>query len=384
MDAHDDAPSAQLHLEMRDAMVRNLASRRPILHHLNADTSWLLQIPRPASAVKHGSRIYYNILIDPWLQGGQSDVAAWFSQQWHATESAVKTVAEVEEVARQIEIMAGGPRLGKKRSANNVEAAAEVETFIDAVAISHEFTDHCHKDTLLEVHPDVPVFATEQAAKLVSGFNHFRTVVTTPTFTSENPDWRDYSLLPLPSWLSISRLTASGDALYYHSALLITFASHAFASATPKKRASLSIYGDDDASSTDSDAAECVIYTPHGIPYKSLEPIATSDPPLNTLAFLHGLHDVSISAAQQLNLGAKNGVLAQRMLRAKYWVGTHDEVKKGGGLISWFLRRKIWTLEDALKVAKAVVDSETTEQDGDEFKHVYFEDVGNGESRILE
>lgn len=154
MDVLEDGPSAQLHLEMRDAMVRKLTTRRPILHHLNADTSWLLQIPRPASAVRHGSRIYYNILIDPWLQGGQSDVARWFSQQWHATESAVQTIAEVDEVARQIEIMAGGLRCRKG------EATGQ-ETYIDAVAISHEFTDHCHKETLLEVHPDVPVFATE-------------------------------------------------------------------------------------------------------------------------------------------------------------------------------------------------------------------------------
>ena len=155
MDVHEDGPSAQLHLEMRDAMARKLTTRRPILHHLNADTSWLLQIPRPASAVKHGSRIYYNILIDPWLQGGQSDVARWFSQQWHATESAVQTIAEVDEVARQIEIMAGGLRVRKGGDVSGEE------TYIDAVAISHEFTDHCHKETLLEVHPDVPVFATE-------------------------------------------------------------------------------------------------------------------------------------------------------------------------------------------------------------------------------
>jgi hypothetical protein len=72
-----DAPSAQLHLEIRDAIVKSLATRRPLLHHLNADTSWLLQVPRPASAIKHGSRIYYNILIDPWFVGGQSDVARW-------------------------------------------------------------------------------------------------------------------------------------------------------------------------------------------------------------------------------------------------------------------------------------------------------------------
>ncbi|KAJ4292791.1 hypothetical protein N0V90_009454 [Kalmusia sp. IMI 367209] len=308
MDAHMDAPSAQLHLEIRDAMSRKLATRRPILHHLNADTSWLLQIPRPASAVRHGSRIYYNILIDPWLTGPQSDVARWFSQQWHAIESAVKTIAEVEEIARQVEILAGGLRLGKRRI-SNLEAGAGVETFIDAVAISHEFTDHCHKDTLLEVHPDVPVFATE--------------------------------------------------------------------------RASLSIYGEEEPSNT-SEAAECVIYTPHGIPYSSLEPIAQADPPLQTLAFLHGLHDVSISAAQQLNLGAKNGVLAQRVLRAKYWVGTHDEVKKGGGLVAWFLRRKIWTLEEALKEARAIGDGEDTDMDGDEFEDVHFEDIGNGDSRVLE
>lgn len=159
-----DAPSAQLHLEIRDAVVRALATRRPILHHLNADTSWLLQIPRPASAIKHGSRIYYNILIDPWLQGPQSDVARWFSQQWHAVESAVKSIAEVEELARQVEILAGGLRLGKGRTSSLV-AGSDIETFIDAVAVSHEFTDHCHKETLLEVHPDVPVFATEVSAQ---------------------------------------------------------------------------------------------------------------------------------------------------------------------------------------------------------------------------
>jgi hypothetical protein len=382
-----DAPSLQLNLEIRDAVVRALATRRPILHHLNADTSWLLQIPRPANAVKHGSRIYYNVLIDPWFVGGQSDVAKWFSQQWHATESAVKSVAEVDELARQVEVLAGGLRMGKRKM--NIAATAELETFIDAVAISHEFTDHCHKDTLLEVHRDVPVFATEQAASLVSGWNHFRMVVTTPTF-KDNADWHDYSLSPLPSWLSISRLTASKDALFYHSALLITFATHPFLShATPKKRSSLSIYGDgteDVPLNTQTEAAECVIYTPHGIPHTALTPIATAEPPLHTLAFLHGLHDVSISAAQQLNLGAKNGLLAQKILRAKYWVATHDEVKKGGGFISWWLRRKAWTLEDALKEARAEMDGEDTNMGGhgDVFEDVRFQDMANGESRILD
>lgn len=88
---------------------------------------------------------------------------------------------------------------------------------------------------------------------------------------------------------------------------------------------------------------------------------------------------MSIGSAQQLNLGAKNGVLAQQTLHAKYWIATHDEVKKGGGMISWFLKRKIWTLGDALREAR-----KDLEVGDEEWEDVRFEDVGNGESRVLE
>jgi hypothetical protein len=61
-------------------------------------------------------------------------------------------------------------------------------------------------------------------------------------------------------------------------------------------------------------------------------------------------------------------------------------VKKGGGFISWFLKRKVWTVEDALREARS-------EESGgfggsgwgvDEFEGVGFKDMGNGESMILE
>ena len=35
------------------------------------------------------------------------------------------------------------------------------ERFIDAVAISHEFTDHCHRQTLEELDPSTPIFAND-------------------------------------------------------------------------------------------------------------------------------------------------------------------------------------------------------------------------------
>ena len=133
-----DEPSAQLLLDLRQDVQSALSTRRPILHHLNADTSWFLQIPRPEVAVQKSGRLYFNILIDPWLVGGQSDVASWFSQQFHATQSAVQSMGALEELARELEILAGGLRLGSGRK-TNAEDGGQLETFIDAVAVSHEY-----------------------------------------------------------------------------------------------------------------------------------------------------------------------------------------------------------------------------------------------------
>ncbi|KAF2140085.1 uncharacterized protein K452DRAFT_360271 [Aplosporella prunicola CBS 121167] len=370
-----DLPSAQLQQELRDAITRELQTRRPLLHHLNADSSWLLQIPRPLAATKRGGRVYYNILLDPWLAGGQSDIASWFSQQWHATESATPSVAAVEELARETE---------KGREPNGPDTGSEIQTFVDAVVVSHEFTDHCHRETLTTVDPDVPVFATQKAADLIRSWNHFRQVSLIPPFTKEDADWRSAALPPLPEWLSISRLQEPGDALYYHSAVMIAFNTalpqptqdHASSSArTMPNGWSAPIDG--------ADAAECVIYTPHGIRAEAVEPVAEASPSLSTLAFLHGLHDITLGKAQQLNLGGKNGLQCQRILRAKYWVGTHDEVKKGYGLVSWFLKRKIISVEHAIKEEQN--NGLYRPEKGDEalWKDVSFTEVPNGESRVL-
>lgn len=70
----------------------------------------------------------------------------------------MQSVAEVEDLIWRVEGLAGGSRKGRKRES---VGRAEGETCIDLVAISHEFTDHCHKETLMDVHRDVPVFAAD-------------------------------------------------------------------------------------------------------------------------------------------------------------------------------------------------------------------------------
>ena len=293
-----------------------------------------------------------------WFTGPQSDVAPWFSTQEHGVEPSIKSVAELERNLRKLE----GLALSRSTSNPRKTQESESKSFIDTVVISHEFTDHCHRATLEEIHPSVPVFATEKAAELIRSFNHFQTVVTTPTFGPETSDWRKVSKPPLPKWLSIARVVTDGDGLYYHSAIMMTFnLGYSF---KPK-----------------SDAAESVFYAPHGIKAEDLEHISKATPRVETLAMLHGLHDVGILMTKQLNLGAYNGLQAVRICRAKYWIATHDEVKKGHGLISPFLRRDRLTVQQALeREGLAGKDREPGPSYGD----IQFADLGSGESMLLQ
>ena len=157
------------------------------------------------------------------------------------------------------------------------------------------------------------------------------------------------------------------DALYYHSAIMIAFDLNYHT--TPRH-------------SKISPEAEAVIYTPHGIHVEDVEPLPTANPPLRTLALLHGMHDIKLTS-KQLNLGAHNGLQVQRLCKANYWVSTHDEIKTARGLIAPFLYRKVFTLQHALdherqKQAPDWRSDELTDAQG-----MVFADMASGESLLL-
>jgi hypothetical protein len=361
----NDVVENQSSTNLSENAAHKLGCWRPLLTHLNADTSWLLSVPVPDNGsyeqnnrdklkrepqVDGGHKIdsgkkYVHILIDPWFRGSQSDVAKFFSQQWHSSESAVQTIADVEERIATIEEIPPDP--------------SHSGSSIDVVVVSHEFTDHMHKETLLEISAAVPVFAPLKAASIIRSWRHFDVVVSMPTDFAKKKDWRSISVPPLPPWLGVTRLGQDRiDLLYYHSAVMITF---------PTIGSGNWVEGTE---------GEAVIYTPHGITTVDLKPVEAADPPIRTLALLHGLHDISIGG--QLNLGAHNGLKVQRLTKAKYWVGTHDEVKPGGGLVSWFLKRKVLSVKEAME--KEIRKGET----GMSLEDVHFVDLGNGESLILD
>lgn len=160
------AASAQLELELLNATFQH-NGQVPILTHLNADTTWLLQIPYPDTVLRDLGRIYYNILLDPRLGTPQTEIGGWFSSAWHtSTESRWRTIAEVEELIgeREDDVVVGRTGRPKKKVRR---PKGRKKSLIDAVIVSHEGGGHCHKETLLEVDADVPVFATKVCVPFV-------------------------------------------------------------------------------------------------------------------------------------------------------------------------------------------------------------------------
>lgn len=343
------------------------ATDEPVLVHLNADTTWLVSLPYPPTATTKpaAGRSRFNILLDPWLQGPQSDVASWFSTQWHLVAPSVQTIDELNLLLAEAE------QGGKQAAAAQKEAKAgsdgRLASLIDVVAISHEFTDHCHETTLKELPRETPVFATEKAAQLIRSWKHFDSVTTTPGFSSDTVDWqKTLSVSPLPDWIGIGRVITAGNALYYHSAVMIAFKTVAPAPNKGGKKAG-------DPSDNISHNTAAVVYSPHGIKATDLASVKSAG--IETRVLLHGLHDVGIWMTKQLNLGALNGLEAVRASGAKYWIATHDEEKEGGGFIAPLLRRTKYTVADAVR-------SETKNM-GDEAPGYRFVELGSGDALVL-
>ncbi|KAG9128595.1 hypothetical protein FRC07_000028 [Ceratobasidium sp. 392] len=236
---------------------------------------------------------------------------------------------------------------------------------IDAVVLSHEWSDHTHRATLLEIDPKTPVYATKNAADIVRSWNHFSTVHTIQDL-APGAHWSTTHFPDLPSCLGLSRISSTSFEIvsYYHVAICIAYAS-------PKTR----------EENIDKSKADAVLYSPHGVHAPSLNRLTESG--LEVLALMHGLHQVwnPPFLGGMLNLGGLNAVRSIRATKARYWIGTHDEVKKGSGVVSYLLRRKVWTVEEALNEEEKK-DREKGGSDTSEALKYY--GLGSGESLRLE
>ena len=270
----------------------------------------------------------------------------------------MKTVEEIAQTAR------AKTKGGRLHSSSYRKAS----TYIDAVILSHEFTDHTHKATLLQVDSKTPIYATKKAVELVRSWSHFDHVYTVPSFATNGLNWKHTTIGDLPYWIGISRITTKTDLLYFHSAILIAFETNTKQTAGHSEKEGL---------------AEAIIYSPHGIAADDLKYLPDAVPPIQTLALLHGLHGIKLAFTSVLNLGAFNGLRVQRICQAKYWVGTHDEIKHSGGIIARLLQRKTLSVQDALEREKQL-NAHTSAGETESMESVRFADLKSGESLLLE
>lgn len=60
-------------------------------------------------------------------------------------------------------------------------------SLVDAV-VSYEFTDHCNKQTLLEVDADTPIYAPRAAARSIKSWKRFHTIREPPIISVKQSD----------------------------------------------------------------------------------------------------------------------------------------------------------------------------------------------------
>ena len=210
------------------------------LTKLNDDNSWLWEFDGKI------------ILVDPWFSPSQVDFYPWFSEQFH------------------------------------VGAQPTLDSFPkpDFIFISHPFTDHCNKETLLQMDASIPLIARALILKKIKKWGHFKHLILV-----ENAPFK-IQVLPPEGWLD-----------------LVHFA-YLFENETGN-----------------------LLFAPHGVKASVL-------PNARYLMTTTTEYRLPFWLGGTVNLGIKKGLMAQKKCGAEWLINTHDEKKRGTGFVEKFAKKQ--------------------------------------------
>jgi hypothetical protein len=220
------------------------------LTKLNEDSSWMFHFDG------------LKVLVDPWFSASQVDLHPLFSRQFHS-----RPQPEMEALPRP-----------------------------DYIFISHPFTDHCNKETLLQFDKNIPVIGLPSILKKIKKWGHFQ------------------SLLALNEAPFVLELLPTEKALV-HKAYLI------------------------------ESSQSKIVYAPHGALLKKNIDLQVAAVISTTLQY-----QLPFFLGGTINLGYKRAELLKNQLKAALLIDTHSEDKRGEGLVSLFARRKFYTEQAVIKL----------------------------------
>ena len=176
------------------------------VQQLNADSCFLLTF-RPSFAPKNYTGKFpgsFSILIDPWLDGASSIFHPKFATTYHSSPSAVRSLQELRDE-------------------------------VDAIVVSQDKPDHCHRETLctLGKNSKTRIFATPKAAFKIREWRYFddpNIIEEIPTYSSSKGEAaftriviEPYSTSSAPGEITITNLSSKTDLTRLHNAIAITY-----------------------------------------------------------------------------------------------------------------------------------------------------------------
>lgn len=171
----------------------------------------------------------------------------------------------------------------------------------DFIFISHPFTDHCNEETLLQFDKHIPVIALPSILKKIRKWDHFHKLMT---------------LEEVPFTIQVIQ---TKNALV-HKAYLIESSQNK------------------------------IVYAPHGAQLKNdinlkMDAVITTTLQYQLPFFLGGT----------INLGLDKALQLQKQVGAKHLLTTHNEDKKGEGLVSLFAKRNFGHVAGAINLTPGEV-----------------------------
>lgn len=252
------------------------------LARVNGDTSFIITINNK------------RLLVDPWLFGHEVDGCSCFN-----TAMLVEPTISIDKISN-----------------------------IDAIIISHEFSDHLHEETLLLLDDKIPILATKSAIKRLKKNRLLckRYIIEIP---SSN---QSIQLILFDDSIRIGLISSSGLLDFVHNALLI-FPND---DTNGVNERDILLTEKDSSNTKKSDIKGGICYCPHGFVLNENGVLTKeiSNYKFDLLLVTMTEYYLPFYVGGTVNLGLEAAAALTNVLKPQFVVNCHSEKKMSSGMIS--------------------------------------------------